>query len=104
MKLKDVASVIRSKNASPFVLTIDIVINDKEVYEKIKSKRILSEETIAKLFKISLENVLGVYYIDQINGIKISLLRPKPADDIHTSDIYGAQQYIPLLYLELTLE
>jgi hypothetical protein len=36
MKLKDLATVIRSKNASPFVLTIDIFFDDDEKYNLVK--------------------------------------------------------------------
>ena len=33
MKLKDVASVIRSKNAGPFELTLDVLLKDQEMFE-----------------------------------------------------------------------
>ena len=34
--LVDLAQVIRTKNAGPFELTIDIIFKDRETYERIK--------------------------------------------------------------------
>ena len=36
MILKDVATVIRSKNAGPFELTLDVLIREEETFEKMK--------------------------------------------------------------------
>jgi hypothetical protein len=103
IKLKDIASIIRSKNASPFILTIDIFIDDKEIYEYIKRSNIINPREIAEIYKLPIENILGIYYVDQVNAIKISILRDVAADDLESSDIYSAQQYIPLLDLELKI-
>jgi hypothetical protein len=34
-------------------------------------------------------------------GIKISILKPVPSDEIDYSDVYGCQQHVPLLDLEI---
>ena len=36
-RLRDVASVIRSKNAGPFELTFDVMFEDPEAYERVKA-------------------------------------------------------------------
>jgi len=101
LKLKDVASVIRTKNASPFVLTIDIFFNNDESYKLVKNSGVLNVETISKLYKVPKENVLGIFFVDLVRGIKISILRRLATDEIEYSDVYGAQQNIPLLDLEV---
>jgi len=43
VKLKDVADIIRSKNAGPYVLTFDIIFKDPNVYKEIKRKKIINK-------------------------------------------------------------
>ena len=48
--VKDVASVIRSKNAGPYELTFDLMFPDEETYEQVKHS--ITKEKIAALYKI----------------------------------------------------
>ncbi len=57
-KLSDVASILRSKNAGPYMLTVDFLFDDKETYEKVKLSNVLDEESIAGMYKVSPENLL----------------------------------------------
>ena len=41
VKLKDIADIIRSKNAGPYILTFDIIFTNPNVYQKIKKKSLL---------------------------------------------------------------
>ncbi len=99
VRLYDVARVIRTKNAGPFKLTIDILFDDISSYLKSKSK--LTKELIAKLYNIKEEFVEGIYFVDSVLGVKITMIKDIPSDDIRTSDVYGAQQHGPLIDLEL---
>jgi hypothetical protein len=101
MRLAEIASIIRSKNASPFILTIDIFFDNKENYEKVKNSGVLTKRRIADLYKIPEDYVLGIYYVDLVMGIKISILKPVLSDEIDYSDVYGCQQHVPLLDLEI---
>jgi hypothetical protein len=47
------------------------------------------------------ERVLGIWFVDLCQGIKISYLKPRAADDINGTDVYGAQQSAPLVELEV---
>ncbi|MCC6018929.1 MAG: DUF4387 domain-containing protein [Candidatus Verstraetearchaeota archaeon] len=101
MKLKDLATVIRSKNASPFVLTIDIFFDDDEKYNLVKKSGVINAETISKLYKVPKEKILGIFFVDSVKAIKISFIKPIATDEIEYSDVYGAQQSIPLFDLEV---
>jgi len=46
VKLKDVAYIIRSKNAGPYIFTFDIIFADSIIYKKIKEKNIINRELI----------------------------------------------------------
>jgi hypothetical protein len=94
---------IRSKNAGPFITTIDIFFEEKKNYQRVKNSGILTKELIAKLYKISAKDVMGPFYVDACRGIKLSFLKPQgiASGDVRCRDIYGAQQHIPLLSIEI---
>ena len=103
MKLSELATVLRSKNAGPFLTTLDILFDADEPYYRVRDSRILTKETIANLYGIRPEDVLGVYSVDEARGIKITI--PKPVGmacgDPECRDLFGAQQHIPLLDIEI---
>ena len=103
MKLQELATVLRSKSAGPFRNTIDIFFNADESYRRVRDSGILNRDFIAMLYDISPEKVLGIFFVDEARGIKITV--PKPfgvaSGDPDCRDIYGAQYYIPLLDIEI---
>ena len=50
MKLAELSSLIRSKNAGPFVLTFDIMFPDDKSYQRVKRAGVLSPRKFAELF------------------------------------------------------
>ena len=103
MKLAEMAKVLRSKNAGPFLTTLDILFDTDEPYQKVKNSGVLTKEYMARLYSIKSEDVLGIYFVDEARGIKISI--PKPVGmacgDPEGRDLFGAQQHIPLLDVEI---
>lgn len=100
MKLKDIAKVIRSKNAGPFCVTFDIMFTDQTTYEKVKKSGAISAATVARLYDVPVEKVQFFEY-DPAWSFKASIPRPVFSGDIGDSDIYGAQQHAPLLDIEV---
>lgn len=47
--LAELATLIRSKNAGPFVLTFDILFKDEKKYRRVRDSGVLSKELFAKL-------------------------------------------------------
>ena len=101
-KLKDIAKLIRSKNAGPFQLTFDIFFDDPEIYRKVKDSEVINKDLIVRLYKVEVENVLLRFH-DNALAIKISIPRPAISGDIDDTDIYGGQQYAPFIELEIPL-
>ena len=97
--LADVAKVIRSKNAGPFLVTIDIMFESAEDYRDIVARGIISEETVTRLYGLRTGELLGIYHADTCSSIKVTLLNRIPSGDFGNADVYGAQQYIPFLSL-----
>jgi len=103
MKLKDVAVVIRSKNAGPYELTFDIVFNDKETYEKAISQNIINPATIASLYSLSPSDVIDVIGFPAALAIKATIVRPIGSGNLGERDVYGAQQHAPLMDVQINL-
>ncbi len=99
--LAELASVIRTKNAGPFELTIDIIFKDRRIYERVKKERSLDTALIARLYRIPEKDILSVTYFDPACAFKATMRRPFPSGDPGERDIYGAQQHAPLLELAL---
>jgi len=95
--LKDIANVIRSKNAGPFELTLDILLKEQEMFEKMRAADIINKQTIARLYQIPEEDVLSIVYFPNAKAIKATIVRPMPSGALGERDVYGAQQHGPLV-------
>jgi hypothetical protein len=95
--LKDIAKVIRSKNAGPFEITFDIVFKSREDFEAVKATGVITKELIAGLYNVSAEQVLTFVYYDAANAIKATIPRPRPQGSIGETDMHAAQQHVPLM-------
>ena len=100
MKLIEVAKVIRSKNAGPTVLTLDLLFNDDAGFRHACESSSLKPEAIAKLYGQSVEKVQVLPYPPAL-AIKIVLPRRIVSGNPGDSDVYGAQQHGPMLGIEL---
>ena len=100
-KITEIAKVIRSKNSSPFELTLDIILKNREEYEKLKAGNVINAKLIAKAYEIPVERIKKVIYFDPAKAIKISMPRIIPSGAPGDTDVYGAQQHAPLLGIEI---
>ena len=103
MKLHELATVLRSKSAGPFLNTIDIFLETDETYRRVRDSGILTKDLVARLYHIRPEEVLGIFFVDEARGIKITVPKPSgvASGDPDCRDIYGAQYYIPLLDIDI---
>ncbi len=97
--LMDIAKVVRSKNAGPFSITLDVLFDSEEMYRLVKEKNFLSRERIAGLYHLTPEDITEVVYFDQAWGIKVTYNREISSGTIGDRDVYGAQQHAPLITL-----
>jgi hypothetical protein len=100
MQLQDIAQVIRSKNAGPRTLTLDIMFTDDETYERVSAGGTLNAGRIAALYGVAAQDVSIIPY-KAGRAIKISVPRRVTAGDPGDRDVYGAQQHAPLLGIEV---
>jgi hypothetical protein len=102
--ITDLAAVIRSKNAGPFELTLDILFVREKDYHFLKRLDFFTGELFAGLYGISPESILKVVYFDPALAVKCTLIRPLVSGAPGESDVYGAQQHAPLLSLKVPVE
>lgn len=100
MKLAECADILRSKNAGPFCLSIDLLFVDKANYEKVKKSGVLSVDTVSKLYQVDPDKV-KINFFDSANGIKVAFPREYCCGCYEDNDCYGAQQHMPLMDLEI---
>ena len=78
---------VRSKNAGPFWVTIDIFCGSKAAFDEISAK--LSTERVAALYKARPET-LKRFDIADLNVVKFSLPRPVVQGSREDRDMHGA--------------
>jgi hypothetical protein len=100
MLLSDIAQVIRSKNAGPRRLTLDLMFGSDGDYQRVAQSPALGCEKIAALYGVAPKDVTVIPY-PVGRAIKIVLARPIMAGDPGDRDVYGAQQHAPLLGIEI---
>ena len=103
-RLSELAKTIRSKNAGVNLITFDIIFRERATYERVKRSRVLTRETVMKLYGIPAERIADFVEFDPGNAIKFTIYRLRPSGSPGDPDIFGAQQYAPLLDLEVPIE
>ncbi len=94
--LPSLAHVVRSKNAGPTQLTVDIFFRDAPAYALAQRSRALSSDAVAALYQLDPAQVQR-HLLPDILAIKFSMPRRICAGDPGDGDVYGAQQHAPLL-------
>jgi hypothetical protein len=96
--LGDLAQRVRSKNAGPYWLTLDVFFADDADYEE--ALPVLTEEAIAGAYRIDPAGV-SLYRMPDIRVIKASFPRPVIQGCPGDRDMHSGQQYVPLAALPL---
>ena len=101
MKLSELASTVRSKNAGVNQITFDIIFPDRKTYERAVRSGAITREAIAKLYAIPDARISDFVTFEVGNAIKFTIYRSRPSGSPGDWDILGCQQYGPLLELEI---
>jgi hypothetical protein len=100
VRLDSIAKVIRSKNAGPCLLTLDVMLPDAAAFAYVTARRDVLRREIARRYGRS-ENEVVVLAFAPALAVKVTLPRDVVSGDIGDRDVYGAQQHAPLLDIEL---
>ncbi len=101
-KLRDLAKVCKSKNAGPFEVTIDLMFETREIYDKVVKSGVINEQLFARLYGVDAKDVLYTPYPAAL-ALKGTIPRRISSGDIGDTDVYGAQQHAPMLDVEIPI-
>jgi len=99
--LYELAKVLRSKNAGPFELTLDVIFDKPETYRRVKDSGVITKELVCRLYNIKEQDISHLVFYDQALAFKITFKRPVDSGSIGETDVYGAQQHAPLMGVEI---
>ena len=103
-RLYDWATVVRSKNAGPFTLTVDLMFPDDAAFHGVLASESFCEANIAAMYGVPAESV-RICPFERIRTIKVSLPRGgRGSGSAGDRDVYGCQQHFPLAGMEIGIE
>jgi hypothetical protein len=99
-RLGEVCRHIRSKNAGPFWVTIDLFFDGPEQYRRYRDSPALGAELFARLYGVD-AGAVKRFPVDSLQVIKISYPRVSPQGGMVERDMHCGQQYARLLDVEV---
>jgi hypothetical protein len=96
--LGDLALEVRSKNAGPFWVTLELFMRDADGYRLAADPDYLNENVIAGLYGIAAESI-QIFKLPDLNVVKISFPRPVSQGSLRDRDIHAGQHHVPLAML-----
>lgn len=100
MKLIDADAIVRSKNAGPFRITLDVIFKDREQFEKMKKSGVWNCDTFRQLYRLKPEEIVECLIYEPAMAFKCTYQRRVSSGSFGDTDIYGAQQHLPLYELK----
>ncbi|MGP4029364.1 DUF4387 domain-containing protein [Actinomadura sp. 3N407] len=96
--LADLAHEIRSKNAGPFWVTMELFMRDADGYRIAADETFLNERTIARLYGVD-EAAVAMFRVPSLKVVKISFPRPVGQGSLRDRDVHAGQHHVPLAVL-----
>jgi hypothetical protein len=100
-RLGDLAKTVRSKNAGVDKITFDVIFADRRDYDHVRSSKVLTPQVVSELYGVPISRISDFVEYDPGCAIKFTLYRLTPSGSAGDPDIFGAQQYPPLLEIEV---
>ena len=101
-KLAEIAKTIRSKNAGVDKITFDVIFPNRTAYDRVRASGVLSRDAVCRLFGIDAAQLTDHVEFDPALAIKFTIYRRIPSGGPGDADIFGSQQYGPLLDIEIS--
>ena len=91
------AKVLRSKNAGPFVITLDVIFGTQSDFDNVRSR--IGTAGLAEAYAIPVDDVVGIDFVPELKAMKASFKRRLPCGHPGDPDCYGMNQEQPLARL-----
>lgn len=99
-KVKDVCRKVRSKNAGPFWVTIDLFFDGADNFERYAENPAIGPETIGTLYGTD-PALVKRFPVPSLSMVKVSYPRTSPQGGVVERDLHCGQQFVRLLDVEL---
>lgn len=99
-KVRDVCRHVRSKQAGPFWVTVDLFFDGDENFRRYRDSANLAPELFQRLYGADPSQVKR-FAVDDLRVVKISYPRPTPQGSMVERDLHSGQQYVRLLDVDL---
>lgn len=96
----DLALEVRSKNAGPFWVTMELFMRDAAGYAIVADPTFLDGPVIARLYGVAADTI-QIFRLPDLNVVKISFPRPVPQGSLYDRDVHAGQHHVPLALLPL---
>src|SRR5258707_12074423 len=94
LTLGELADQVRSKNAGPFWITMDVFFRSEPDYTFVTTSGVLSPQAIGHLYQVDPATV-KYFQLPGILAVKISFPRPVTAGRVGARGPHPGQQYLP---------
>jgi hypothetical protein len=98
--IADLALEVRSKNAGPFWVTMELFMRDAEGYRVVADETFVNERLVADLYRVD-ESTVQLFRIPSLNVVKISFPRPVSQGSLRDRDMHAGQHHVPLASLRV---
>ena len=99
-RLRDICRYVRSKNAGPFWVTVDLFFDSAENYARFHDHPTIGREAVARLYAVDPELVKR-FAVEPLRVVKISYPRSQPQGGVLERDMHSGQQFVRLLDAQL---
>ena len=98
MRLGDLALGVRSKNAGPFTVTVDVFCGSSGAYARVRS--LLTVRRVAELYRVEVDSVRR-FELPDLDVLKFSFPRPARQGSRLDRDMHAAQFAVLLEEMEI---
>ena len=96
--IADLAHEVRSKNAGPFWVTLELFMRDDDGYRIVADETFINERVVADLYRVD-ESTIQLFRIPSLRVVKISFPRPVSQGSLRDRDMHAGQHHVPLALL-----
>ena len=70
--LREIAKVVRSKNAGPFEITLDIVFKSREDFDAVRKSGVITKELVSELYNVPTQNIITFGFFELVNAVELA--------------------------------
>lgn len=93
--LEEIAERVRSKNAGPFWLTLDVFFKSVDDFDRVVRSNAISKRVVADLYQVD-PSLVRIFHLPAIPAVKVSFPRSVIAGSFEDRDLHAGQQHVLL--------